>query len=85
MVVPLPANACGRPVRTDRLRCGGKHCGATAIRVSAGSFHFAHALRFHHADDCVHATSRTTPLPPPVISALGLNIHPGLLHLYMNL
>ena len=38
MVVRLPANARGRAVRTDRLRFGGKHCGATAIRVSAGSF-----------------------------------------------
>ena len=33
----LPANARGRPVRDDRLRFGGKDCGATAIRVSAGS------------------------------------------------
>ena len=38
MVVRLPANARGRPVRNDRVRFGGKHCGATAIRVSAGSF-----------------------------------------------
>jgi hypothetical protein len=38
MVVRLPANARGRPVRSDRVRFGGKHCGATAIRVSAGSF-----------------------------------------------
>src|SRR5260370_26928648 len=38
MVVRLPANARGRPVRSDRVRLGGKHCGATAIRVSAGSF-----------------------------------------------
>ena len=38
MVVRLPPNARGRPVRSDRVRFGGKHCGATAIRVSAGSF-----------------------------------------------
>jgi hypothetical protein len=33
----LPANAGRWPVRDDRLRFGGKDCGATAIRVSAGS------------------------------------------------
>jgi len=38
MAVGLPPNARGRPVRSDRVRFGGKHCGATAIRVSAGSF-----------------------------------------------
>ena len=32
MAVGLPPNARGRPVRSDRVRFGGKHCGATAIR-----------------------------------------------------
>ena len=43
--VRLPANPRGRPVRNDPLRFGGKHCGATAIRVSAGSFRSLTSLR----------------------------------------
>jgi hypothetical protein len=41
----LPTNARGRPVRDGRVRFGGKHCGATAIRVSAGSFRSLTSLR----------------------------------------
>ena len=41
----LPTNACGRPVRDGRVRFGGKHCGATAIRVSAGNFRSLTSLR----------------------------------------
>ena len=38
IVVRTPANARGRSLRDDRTRFPGKHLGATAIRVSAGSF-----------------------------------------------
>jgi hypothetical protein len=43
MVVRLPAKA--RSVRNDRLRFGGKDFGATAIRISAGSFRSLTSLR----------------------------------------
>jgi hypothetical protein len=54
-----PANARGRPVRDDRVRFGGKQFGATAIRVSAGSFRSLTSLRRNARCD---AAGRSNPI-----------------------
>src|SRR5205085_2819467 len=45
--VGLAANAPVRRVGSDRVRFGGKHLGAIAIRVSAGSFRSLASLRIN--------------------------------------
>lgn len=53
MVVWMLVNACGRLVRDDRVRFWGKHFGATAIRVSAGSFGSLTSVRRNARRDAV--------------------------------